>query len=76
MVPQWDALGSKVDTLSQTNLLEELEKLAVEWDVYYSSLFRSYAEEPLKSVTSDMTRRAKKARAKETEQHAREAAMV
>ena len=25
----WDALGSKVDTLSETDLMEELEKLAV-----------------------------------------------
>jgi hypothetical protein len=64
----YDALGSKVDTLSQTDLLEELEKLAVVgvvavvMDVNYSTLLKSSAEEPLKPVTSDLTRRAKKAK--------------
>jgi hypothetical protein len=36
--------------------------VAVVRDVNYSTLLKSSAEEPLKPVTSDMTRRAKKAR--------------
>ena len=64
----YDALGSKVDTLSETDLLEELEKLAVEEvvavlkDVHYSTLINKSSEEkPSKPVTSDVSRRAKRA---------------
>jgi hypothetical protein len=65
----YDALGSKVDTLSQTDLLDKLEKLAVVQviavvnDVNYSTLINKSSEEkPSKPAPSDVTRRAKRAR--------------
>ena len=110
----YNALCSKVTTLSETELMEELEKLAVEEvvavlkDVHYSTLINKSSEEkPSKPVTSDVTKHAKRAAkrarmrsakyettaavemvesvqntelyeamAKETKQHALEAAMV
>ena len=61
----YDTLSSKFDTLSQTDLLDELEKLAVVQvvavvkDVNYSTLISE--EKPFKPATSDVTRSTKKA---------------